>query len=615
MGHGKSFIGGILCVCLIWAATGAVSSAFAETHRIGVLAFRGAEHAVRSWAPTARYLSESIDGAKFEIIPLPLAELRESVAKRKVAFVFTNSGQYVELETDYGISRIATLKAAFGTQVRNVFGAVIFTRAIRKDIRGLKDLKGKSLAAVKRGAFGGFQMAWREMIVAGVDPFSDLSSIKFTGLPQDKIVFAVLRGDVDAGTVRTGVLETMDDEGVIHAGDFHVLNAQPVAGQAVRLSTRLYPEWPFAALPSTPSNLAEKVAIALLSLRPNSPAVEATGFAGWTVPLDYKPVHDLFRDLQIGPYKRGKIGIGEIIEQHWEWALFAFVLLALIGLHGIRTEYLVQRRTRQLSNANRDLEHEILERHRAESRARQHEAELAHVSRISLIGEMTSGLAHELRQPLTAISNYANGGIHRLERQDKSETELGDALKHIAEQATRAGQIISRVRGYMRKREPKREALDLNHAISEAAALLKQDALAHDVSIHLKLAPGLPPIRGDLIEIEQLVINLAKNAIDAIADSRSPIRELHIETENHAGKVRATLRDTGPGLNADDLEAMWTPFFSQKPRGLGLGLAICRTIAETHGGAVWAETGNSSGLSMIFELPEMTERRDVQAAD
>jgi len=586
----------------------ATSVMAAERHRIGILAFRGAEHAVRSWQPTADYLSAAIDGSEFEVVPLPLAELRSAVAKKQVDFVFTNSGQYVALESEYGISRIVTLKTHFGSEIRNVFGAVIFARADRADIRTLDDLRGKSLAAVRRRAFGGFQMAWREFKDAGIDPFTDMQRVEFMGLPQDNIVFSVRDGKVDAGTVRTDVLETMADENVIRLSDFHILSAQAVPGHNVRLSTRLYPEWPFATMPETSPELAEKVAIALLSLPSDSPAVSATGYAGWTVALDYKPVHDLFRELEIGPYARREIGFREFLEQNWEWALFAFLLLILVGLHGVRTEYLVQSRTRQLSAANQVLEHEIEERQRAEGLARQHESELAHVSRVSVIGEMTSGLAHELRQPLTAINNYAEGGIRRLDRGTGNGGDLREALELIGEQAQRAGQIISRVRGYMRKREPQHVPISINHAIREAAALIRQDAKTHGVDVQLDIRDDLPEISGDLIEIEQLIINLAKNAIESMSQPPAAVRRLTISTMNCDGGVCVQVKDTGPGLGDNDMKAMWEPFYSRKSAGLGLGLAICRTIVEMHDGRIWAETTATGDTSFIFELPASDQR-------
>jgi two-component system sensor histidine kinase TtrS len=264
-----------------------------------------------------------------------------------------------------------------------------------------------------------------------------------------------------------------------------------------------------------------------------------------------------------------------------------------------------------LSDANRELEHEMQERQRAEDRARQHEAELAHVSRVSVIGEMTSGLAHELRQPLAAINNYVEGGLRRLDRRAGDGTDLREALDMIRQQTSRAGQIITRVRGYIQKREPEHEPVRINHAIEEAAALIRQDARVHGVHLHLELASGLPAVSGDLIELEQLVINLAKNAIDAMATPDCATRDLTIATSPCAGGVCIEVIDTGPGLDAADRETMWEPFHSRKPGGLGLGLAICRTIVEKHGGRIRAEDGRPHGTALIIELPALTETADA----
>jgi len=591
----------LLLVTLLGIATAHAVRADDQLIRIGVLAFRGTEHVIRSWTPTAEYLTEQIPGSRFEVLPLPLKALEQATEKGQIDFVFSNPGQYVILEAKYGISRIATLKKAFSSGVRNMFGAVVFARSDRDDVRSLKDLEGKSFGAVSRNAFGGFQMAWREFKAAGIDPFKALSRIDFMGFPQDAIVLAVRDGRIDAGTVRTDVIETMANEGLVKRDDFRILNAMDEPGLRVALSTRLYPEWPFAKMPHASPELSEKIAIALLTLGPYSAPMLAAGYSGWTVPLDYQPVHELFRDLEIGPYAREPIGLLDILTTHWEWVLFACVLLVLILLHGIRTEHLVQSRTRELSTVNRELERQIAERRQAEERVRQHEAELAHVSRISVIGEMTSGLAHELRQPLAAIRNYADGGIRRLERHNGG-GDLKDALTRITEQAGRAGQIISRVRGYMRKREPRRGPVDLNTAAEEAAAFLDYDARRAGVTLTVSLAPHLPLVSGDLIELEQLIINLARNAIDALTDTPGP-RDLTIATGDADGWVTVSVTDTGPGLPADEIDAMWEPFRTTKPEGLGLGLAICRSIAEAHGGRIGATTADGGGLTVTVEIP------------
>mgnify|MGYP002631951233 CR=1 FL=1 len=562
--------------------------------RVGVLAYRGAEHVMRTWSATAAYLSAHIPGRRFEIVPLPLAELGERAAAQQIDYVLTNPGQYVVLEEALGLSRIVTLKKPFTEKLSNVFGAVIFVQA-SSPVRDLKGLRGKTFGAVARNAFGGFQMAWRELKQAGIDPFTALKEVRFFGLPQDDIVRAVATGEIDAGTVRTGVLETMAREGAIRLEDFRVLGKRNVPGARLALSTRLYPEWPLAKMPHVSAELSEKVAIALMSLAPDSVEMRAAGASGWTVPLDYKAVHDLFRELEIGPYAQGELGIADVLRRHWEWVLFASVVLVLIVLHGIRTEYLVQRRTREL-------EHEVHERRAAEDRARQHEAELAHVSRINVIGEMTSGLAHELRQPLAAIRNYAEGGLRRLQRGNLDGAETGEALGAIAEQAGRAAKIISRVRGYMQKREPRHAAVDINQVVRESAAFVRTDARAAAVEVSLALAEALEPVRGDLIELEQLVINLCRNAIEAMADSDAP-RRLDIETAAEDGGIRVVVSDSGQGMDAERLQTIWQPFMTTKERGLGLGLAISRSIVEAHGGRIRAENRPTGGLAVTIWFP------------
>ena len=342
--------------------------------------------------------------------------------------------------------------------------------------------------------------------------------------------------------------------------------------------------------------------------------MQASGYSGWTVPLDYKPVHDLFRDLELGPYAKGKINLVDVLNRHWEWVVFTSIILIMVVLHGIRTEYLVQRRTQELSSVNRELEHQIQVRLNAEEQVREHESELAHVSRVNVIGEMASGLAHELRQPLAAIRNYAEGGIRRLERKSGSGTEIGEALNLITEQAVRAGQIIARVRGYIRKRIPRREVVDMNKAVEEAVTLFHHDAMNSGIQIETHLTPDLPPVMGDLIEFEQMIINLGRNAIDAITADSEEGGKLEIFTTAGDDGVLVRISDSGPGLTGNEIDRIWQPFMTTKESGLGLGLAICRSIAETHGGRIWAEPTPTGGLSVVFFIPSAAEEAANHAA-
>lgn len=300
--------------------------------RIGVLAHRA--ESVQLWSPTAEYLSQQLPGYRFHIVPLDNRSIGPAVEAGEVEFVLTNPGSYIELETKYGVTRMLTLRNLRQGRPLTQFGSVIFARADRADIQMLDDLKGKSFMAVDKNAFGGFLMAWREFRDRGIDPFTDFAEIEFVGLPQDPIVYAVRDGRVDAGMVRTDMLERMAAEGKIRLEQFRILNPQHVPGFPFTLSTRLYPEWPFARVRHTDEALAQRVAIALMELTPNHPASRASKSAGWTVPLDYTPVHDLYRELRVGPYvDYGIMSLTEAWRHYWHWVVA--ILGAFLALGGV----------------------------------------------------------------------------------------------------------------------------------------------------------------------------------------------------------------------------------------------------------------------------------------
>jgi len=331
--------------------------------RIGVLAHRGKEEAFRTWTPTAQYLSREIPGNNFVIVPLNNDDIGPAVEYRDVEFVLTNPGSYAELESGYSITRIATLKSKTPHGGSSVFGAVIFTRADRKDIRSLADLKGKRFMAVHESAFGGWWLAWREFKRKQIDPYRDFKQLSFSGFPQDKIVYAVRDGKVDAGTVRTDLLEGMAMAGKINLRDFHVLNARHVENFPYALSTDLYPDWAFAVLRHTSDELAQRVAIALLKMQPGDPPAVAGGYDEWTVPLDYHSVQQLMMELRVGPYRNfGRVSYLDLLRQYWGWlAGVALVLLVLAGAYAYTL-----RINRKLKLIKTHLEQEIAQRQKFE---------------------------------------------------------------------------------------------------------------------------------------------------------------------------------------------------------------------------------------------------------
>ncbi len=277
--------------------------------KIGVLANQGKQQTLQRWQPTAIYLKEKIPAYDFVIIPLNFAQVSEAVAAGEVDFLITNSGMYVELEALYGINRLATLKVRRSGGTRTLFGGVIFTRSDRTDINNLENLKGKNFAAVAENSLGGWRMAWREIQEAGINPYRDFLSLDFYG-SHDLVVEVVQAGVVDGGTVSTDTLERMIGAGKLDLKDLKIINQQASSPEEFPfvISTRLYPEWPLAVVAHTSKEMAAQVTIALLQLPADSYAAIAADSAGWTIPLNYQPVHECFQALRVKPYQDfGKI--------------------------------------------------------------------------------------------------------------------------------------------------------------------------------------------------------------------------------------------------------------------------------------------------------------------
>jgi two-component system sensor histidine kinase TtrS len=256
---------------------------------------------------------------------------------------------------------------------------------------------------------------------------------------------------------------------------------------------------------------------------------------------------------------------------------------------------------------------DISARKAAEEEQRRHLTEMAHVSRLSTMGEMASQIAHELNQPLSAITNYAGACMRRLQDDRADRDSLLEAMQLLSTQAHRAAQIVRQIRDFIRKRDPQRGPIEINALVGQTAQLVSVEAGRAGVDIDLDLAETLPSVNGIVIELEQVVVNLLRNAIEAVGHNPTDQRRITIRSTFNADDViHIEVRDNGPGMDPTALSEAFTPFYTTKRSGMGLGLAISRRIVEAHGGRLWAEVEAGGGATFHIDLPsEVAEARDV----
>ena len=254
---------------------------------------------------------------------------------------------------------------------------------------------------------------------------------------------------------------------------------------------------------------------------------------------------------------------------------------------------------------------DVTERQRAQEereRLRQLEADLAHMNRLGMMGELAASLAHEITQPIASARNNARAALNFLDQRLPDLGEVSEALGCVVGDADRAGDIVDRIREHIKKAPPRKERFDLNGAINEVIVLAQSAIAQNGVSVQIRLADGLSPVQGDRVQVQQVVLNLVLNAVEAMGSVEAGARELSISTEqNRTDGVLVAVRDSGSGIDPTHLERVFEAFYTTKSSGTGMGLSICRSIIDAHGGRLWAEANEPRGAVFQFTLPGAAE--------
>ncbi len=687
---------------------------------IGVLAYRGITQALQMWEPTAQYLNNQLPEYTFKVTPLSFEQIYIEAAINKLDFVVTDSSVYVELEALYQFNRLATLKNLRMDKAYTVFGGVILRRSDRQDIQNLWDLVGKKFAGTNEHSLGAWQAAWREIKAVGINPYRDFLSLQFMGT-HDAVVYAVRDGLVDAATIRTDALERMAAEGKINVEEFEIINQQT---QYVRefpfaLSTRLYPEWAFAASRQVEQSLAERVAIALLQISRLDPnAALAALSQGWTVPLNYGPVHECQKELNLGAYA-GKnhinfdLAIKGSDDGLWDWNIetnemfFSTRWKQMLGyaeheitnhrqeweqrihpndleqvklniydyLQGNISEYATEYRLQhkdgyylwilsrgillrdvhgtpyQMAGShsditNRKLAESALRKSEARLKAKtlnlkntlrklqQTQAQLIQTEKMSSLGQLMAGIAHEINNPVSFIHGNVNHALeyitdiidllnlyrhhhsqYHLEIDRKSQEidlefiliDFPKLLKSMQVGTDRITQIVHSLRNFSRLDEAGHKPVDIHEGLENTILILqyKLKEKTGDLNVEIIKEYGeLPLVECFAGQLNQVFMNILNNAIDALPKTINPT--IQIKTELVGDRVVITIADNGVGIPPDIQKRLFDPFFTTKPvgQGTGLGLAISyQIIVEKHRGTLQCFSELGKGTEFRIEIP------------
>lgn len=577
----------LLCICVLLFSS--VAWAKPQQFYVGVLANWGHQQAVERWTPMMQYLNEQVPDAEFHVYPGNFEALNLAMELGQIQFIITNPGQYLYLSNQYPLSWLATMRSMRHRGTTSAIGSAIIVKA-DSEYRTLYDLKGKIVAASDPHALGGYQATVGLMHSLGMDPETYFGQTKFLGFPLDPLLYQVRDGNVDAAITPLCTLEDMVARGLIQRGEYRVLNPSRPEGVECQCSTTLYPNWSFAATESVSTELSKAITQALLDLSADNPAAIQAQLKGWTSPISQLAVIKLFKELHVkSPDNSRWDSVEQWLKDNRHWGILSVLVFIIATLYHLWIEYRFHQKSSSLIESERQLKQQAVALERLQS--------------ASIIGEIGAGLAHEINQPIAAITSYSEGGIMRLQGQQQADVESCIALlEKIHKQSTRAGEVVHRIRGLLKRREAVMVDVNILTLVEESISLLRLELARREIQINTQIKGEPFFITADRVGLLQVLINLIKNSLDAIADSENArVGKINIELDFKEYQVNVRITDNGPGLALDSDTVMAT-FYTTKLDGLGLGLAICREVVNDHNGHFLLSNREDDALGCVAKV-------------
>lgn len=584
-------LGSIARVLFLTALIAAnAAPAFSKTITIGILDTIDPWFYVQTFGPTMEHLRKVIPQYEIKSVELSFEKLQKAIKAGELDFFIAPSGFFAYVAESAGARHIATRHPQGAKDPSKSVGSVFVVRANDSRFNNLSDLVKVSVAATDSNSFDGWIIALGELLLQNLDPKKMFSGITYTGYGIPDVASMVLNKQVDVGILKTCDLEQFERDGTIAKGALRVLNPKNDSSISCRVSTDLYPDVFFASLPKADSNLVKTVSVGLLTME------QTRGGDSWGFASDFTPVSSLYRSLEIGPYEylkeTGFTGFAKRY-RHYLYGLAALLILILLYTASVRR--IVSLRTRDLTIA-------LKEKDKAEKEARESRENLFQLEKAGVVSELSAMFAHEAHQPIASLINYADG--LKLYLKGKSEDPLvQEALSEISTQADRLSKIIQRVRTYAKRQHHEVKKENLSEIIDRALVSFRRSSISTGVDVEVK-APVTANLLADALELELLIVNLLKNAAAACRDSQDKI--INVQLSEATNEWMLSVSDHGQVISDKLLSQLSHPTKSLSD-GLGLGLSICRLIAESHGGKLTFKPNTPKGLVVTLHLPKVNE--------
>lgn len=563
--------------------------------RIGIQQLLDRQHNAAMVMHTRSYLEKMFGPRNLSIYILSDKDLATAVRTNKVDFFLADSDFYALEESLGGVHAVANLWPMTSDTPSSVTASTIFMK--RTDTRKMESLPlgvltGHPIVGTTPSSLSAWLAAAVEVVRQKQITFENLTAkTKFYGYDTMRVVEAVRQNDNTVGVLAACEMERLQEAGSLNFNEFVILNDKKKDGLACRHSTEVYPGWTFGTVNETEPALRKAMTSVLLGMSGLRYGAE------WTMPVSNRSVYDLFYDLKIGPYQDlAQWSLRRVVREHSD--LIALVLLCSFLALSYMTaiSVLVRRRTHQLRHA-------LEERARIEREVAQSRQHIANLERTGIVGQMSTIIAHELKQPLGAITNYGNGLLRRLRRGNIDPKSFESALNEVVLQAERASKIVERVRAYAKHDFPPRKVADISIIIENAIQTFRRSRTTEaelTVRMHSRSMAEV-----DSWEVELAILNLLKNAADAVSTVPDPRIDVALEPVDGDNWV-LTVADNGPYVSDEALAKFFMPLQTSKgAAGMGLGLSIVANIAERHAGHICVERNGDRGVVFKITFPRL----------